>query len=144
MDHKWLETSSPWRVGATITRAAEQRHVTQPQFSRRIRANSGSGADLVNRAGMPLALTAAVEVVARGTQRAVVNQPTRVHPPSGAGSRLPGRRAHASTAVPGGWHKAHRAGDFQLRLLTGSIAEGATLLEPAPTFCSFTHPPACR
>ena len=38
MDHKWLEDFIALARERSFSRAAEQRHVTQPQFSRRIRA----------------------------------------------------------------------------------------------------------
>ena len=38
VDHKWLEDFIALARERSFSRAAEQRHVTQPQFSRRIRA----------------------------------------------------------------------------------------------------------
>ena len=38
MDHKWLEDFLALARERSFSRAAELRHVTQPQFSRRIRA----------------------------------------------------------------------------------------------------------
>ena len=74
MDHKWLEDFIALARERSFSRAAEQRHVTQPQCSRRIRAlELWVGADLVNRAGMPLALTAAGEELLPVARRAVVS-----------------------------------------------------------------------
>ncbi len=74
MDHKWLEDFIALARERSFSRAAQQRHVTQPQFSRRIRAlELWVGADLVNRAGMPLGLTPAGEALLPVASRAVAN-----------------------------------------------------------------------
>jgi DNA-binding transcriptional LysR family regulator len=149
MDHKWLEDFIALARERSFSRAAEQRHVTQPQFSRRIRAlELWVGADLINRAGMPLALTAAGEELLPVARRAV-DQPerhARAHPPCPHGLdwvTLATGRTLSRTAVPGWLARVKRAtGDFRLRLLTGSIAEGATVLEQggADFLLSYTHP----
>ena len=74
VDHKWLEDFIALARERSFSRAAEQRHVTQPQFSRRIRAlELWVGADLINRAGMPLSLTAAGEALLPVASRAVAS-----------------------------------------------------------------------
>ncbi|MFO1244738.1 MAG: LysR substrate-binding domain-containing protein [Ramlibacter sp.] len=149
MDHKWLEDFIALARERSFSRAAEQRHVTQPQFSRRIRAlELWVGADLVNRAGMPLALTAAGEELLPVARRAVVSlTDTRARIRHAQGGldwvTLATGRTLSRTAVPGWLARVKPiAGDFRLRLLTGSIAEGATLLEQggADFLLSFTHP----
>ncbi len=149
VDHKWLEDFIALARERSFSRAAEQRHVTQPQFSRRIRAlELWVGADLINRAGMPLSLTPAGEELLPVARRAVDGL-------NGTRERI--RHAHTGldwvtlatgrtlsrTAVPGWLARVKRAtGDFRLRLLTGSIAEGATVLEQggADFLLSYTHP----
>ncbi len=149
MDHKWLEDFIALARERSFSRAAEQRHVTQPQFSRRIRAlELWAGADLVNRAGMPLALTAAGELllpVARRTVAGLNDARARIRHAQGGLDwvTLATGRTLSRTAVPGWLARVKQiTGDFRLRLLTGSIAEGATALEQggADFLLSFTHP----
>lgn len=149
VDHKWLEDFIALARERSFSRAAEQRHVTQPQFSRRIRAlELWVGADLINRAGMPLALTAAGEALLPVASRAVASlndARERIRHAQGGLDwvTLATGRTLSRTAVPGWLARVKRAtGDFRLRLVTGSIAEGATALEQggADFLLSFTHP----
>ena len=60
MDLAWLEDFLALVDSGNFSRAAEARHMTQPAFSRRIRAlEEWVGAPLFDRAGQPVALTAA-------------------------------------------------------------------------------------
>lgn len=60
METKWLEDFVVLAACGSFSRAARQRHVTQPAFSRRIRAlESWLGVELVDRGTYPMALTAA-------------------------------------------------------------------------------------
>ena len=58
MDIKWLEDFLALAETRNFSRAAAQRNVTQPAFSRRIRAlESWLGNELFDRAAYPTALT---------------------------------------------------------------------------------------
>ena len=149
MDHKWLEDFVVLARERSFSRAAELRHVTQPQFSRRIRAlELWAGTDLVNRAGVPLSLTPAGDEVLQVARRVVgnladVRARIRQHEPGLDWVTLATGRTLSRTTVPGWLQRVRRgAGEFRLRILTGSIHEGATALEQggADFPLSFTHP----
>ena len=60
MEIKWLEDFLSLVETRSFSRSAEQRHVTQPAFSRRIRAlEAWLGADLIDRTSYPTKLTPA-------------------------------------------------------------------------------------
>ncbi|OWY39066.1 LysR family transcriptional regulator [Xenophilus sp. AP218F] len=60
METRWLEDFLVLADTGSFTRSAELRHLTQPAFSRRIRAlESWMGADLIDRTTYPTRLTAA-------------------------------------------------------------------------------------
>ncbi|MDX3907820.1 MAG: LysR family transcriptional regulator [Pigmentiphaga sp.] len=62
MEAKWLEDFIALAETRSFSRAAEQRHITQPAFSRRIQAlEAWVGTDLVDRAVYPTRLTPAGE-----------------------------------------------------------------------------------
>ncbi len=62
MEFKWLEDFLSLAETGSFSRSAEQRHVTQPAFSRRIRAlESWLGVALVDRSAYPTRLTRAGE-----------------------------------------------------------------------------------
>ncbi len=149
MDHKWLEDFIPLARERSFSRAAELRHVTQPQFSRRVRAlELWAGADLVNRAVVPLGLTAAGEELLPVARRAVAGLAdvrARIRHAQGGLDwvTLATGRTLSRTAVPSWLARVKRvSGEFRLRILTGSIHEGATALEQgaADFLLSFTHP----
>ena len=149
MDHKWLEDFVALARERNFSRAAELRHVTQPQFSRRIRAlELWVGADLVNRAGVPLALTAAGEELLPVARRAISglnDARNRIRHVQGGLDwvTLATGRTLSRTAVPAWLARVKRkTGAFRLRIMTGSIHEGATALEhgTADFLLSFTHP----
>lgn len=72
MDIKYLEDFQVLADTRSFSRAAELRHVTQPAFSRRIKAiENWLGAPLVDRGRYPLALTAAGEAFLERTQEMV-------------------------------------------------------------------------
>ena len=72
MDHKWLEDFLMLARGRYFSNAAALRHVTLPQFSRRIRAlELWAGAELINRSGVPISLTPAGETLLAGSKLAV-------------------------------------------------------------------------
>lgn len=149
MDHKWLEDFIALARERSFSRAAESRHVTQPQFSRRIRAlELWVGVDLVNRAGMPLELTAAGEAFLPAARRAtegLADVRARIRHAQGGMEwvTLATGRTLSRTAVPA-WlaQVKHRVSDFRLRIVTGSIHEGVVALDQggADFLLSFTHP----
>ncbi|MBX3652953.1 MAG: LysR family transcriptional regulator [Ramlibacter sp.] len=149
MDHKWLEDFVTLAAERSFSRAAELRHVTQPQFSRRIRAlELWAGTDLVNRAGMPLELTAAGQEflgVARRAVESLGHARARIRHAQGGleGITLATGRSLALTAVPD-WLDAmtRAAGAFRLRMMTGSVHDGVLALEQggADFLLSFAHP----
>ena len=58
MNFTWLEDFLALASSGNFSRAAEERHMTQPAFSRRIRAlEEWIGADLFNRSTQPATLT---------------------------------------------------------------------------------------
>ena len=62
MDTKWLEDFVSLAETRSFSRSAQQRHVTQPAFSRRIQAlEAWAGIDLVDRSSYPTRLTPAGE-----------------------------------------------------------------------------------
>ncbi|MEM5475699.1 LysR family transcriptional regulator [Pacificibacter sp. AS14] len=63
MDIEWLKDFEALVAQKNFSRAAEERYVSQPAFSRRIRAlEEGVGVKLINRQTLPLSLTPAGEV----------------------------------------------------------------------------------
>jgi DNA-binding transcriptional LysR family regulator len=149
MDHKWLEDFLMLARERNFSKAAALRHVTQPQFSRRIRAlELWAGAELVNRAGVPLVLTPAGETLlasARVSVGALAEARERIRRLQGGSNwtTLFTGRTLSRTVVPLWLAKVRQAlGDVQLRLLTGSIHEGAVALEQggADFLLCFSHP----
>lgn len=149
MDHKWLEDFVLLARERSFSKAAQLRHVTQPQFSRRIRAlELWAGADLVNRSGVPLSLTPAGEELlplARRTVDGLNDARTRIRQSSHSLDwvTLATGRTLSRTVVPQWLARVKKAvGDVRLRIVTGSIHEVATALEQgsADFLLSFTHP----
>ena len=149
MDHKWLEDFLALARERNFSKAAAVRHVTQPQFSRRIRAlELWAGAELVNRAGVPLALTPAGDTLlssARVSINALAEARSRIRRLQGGGNwtTLFTSRTLSRTVVPRWLAKVRlQLGDIQLRLMTGSIHDGAIALEQggADLLLSFAHP----
>jgi len=149
MDHKWLEDFVELARERSFSKAAQVRHVTQPQFSRRIRAlELWAGAELVNRAGIPLSLTAAGEEllpVARRTVSSLADTRARIRQSSQAMDwvTLATGRTLSRTTVPPWMTRVRReTKGLRLRIVTGSIHEGATLLEQgsADFLLAFSHP----
>ncbi len=149
MDHKWLEDFIALARERSFSKAADTRHVTQPQFSRRIRSlELWAGTDLVNRATVPLSLTAAGEELLAVSRQSVTSlSDLRARLRSGQDNvgwvTLATGRTLARTAVPAWFTQTRRvAGEYRLRLITGSIADGVTALEQgnADFLLSYTHP----
>ncbi len=149
MDHKWLEDFLTLARERNFSKAAALRHVTQPQFSRRIRAlELWSGAELVNRSSVPLVLTPAGETLlgsARVCVTTLAESRERIRRLDGGGSwtTLFTGRTLSRTVVPRWLAKVRQQlGDIQLRLMTGSIHDGAIALEQggADFLICFSHP----
>ena len=63
METRWLEDFIVLAESGSFTRSAQARHLTQPAFSRRIKAlESWVGCDLIDRSSYPTRLTSAGEV----------------------------------------------------------------------------------
>ena len=149
MDHKWLEDFLILARERNFSKAAVLRHVTQPQFSRRIRAlELWAGAELVNRASVPIALTPAGDMLLAGSKVAVhalADARERIANLGGGcnWTTLFTGRTLSRTVVPQWLAKVRKQlGDIQLRLMTGSIHDGAIALEQggADFLLSFAHP----
>ena len=149
MDHKWLEDFLMLARERNFSKAAALRHVTQPQFSRRIRAlELWAGAELVNRAGVPIGLTPAGDTLlaaAKTSSHALADAKERIARLQGGGNwtTLFTGRTLSRTVVPLLLAKVRkRLGDIPMRLMTGSIHDGAIALEQggADFLLSFAHP----
>jgi DNA-binding transcriptional LysR family regulator len=63
METRWLEDFIVLAESGSFTRSAQARHLTQPAFSRRIKAlENWAGCDLIDRSSYPTRLTPAGEV----------------------------------------------------------------------------------
>lgn len=72
MDIKWIEDFLSLAQTRNFTRSAEDRNVTQPAFSRRIRSlEAWVGADLIDRSSYPLTLTAAGKLFRDSSEEAM-------------------------------------------------------------------------
>ena len=153
MDHKWLEDFVTLARERNFSKAAVLRHVTQPQFSRRIRAlELWAGAELVNRASVPITLTPAGDMLLSSSKvavRALAEARERIANLGGGGNwtTLFTGRTLSRTVVPQWLARVRRqlvelGDDVQLRLMTGSIHDGAIALEQggADFLLSFAHP----
>jgi LysR family transcriptional regulator, hypochlorite-specific transcription factor HypT len=150
IDHKWLEDFIALARERSFSKAALVRHVTQPQFSRRIRAlELWLGADIVNRANAPLTLTDAGEQllpIARNTTTALADIQGRVQSAQRSGDWvvLATGRTLSRTWVPV-WVQSLRrtmGAQIKLRLITGSINDAVVALEQghADFMLSYSHP----
>jgi DNA-binding transcriptional LysR family regulator len=74
METRWLEDFMVLAESGSFTRSAQARHLTQPAFSRRIKAlESWVGCDLIDRSSYPTRLTPAGEVF-QGQAVTMLNQ----------------------------------------------------------------------
>jgi LysR family transcriptional regulator, hypochlorite-specific transcription factor HypT len=153
MDTKWLDDFLMLARERNFSKAAALRHVTQPQFSRRIRSlELWAGAELVDRSGVPITLTAAGETLLASSKVAVnalMDAKERIAHSQGSGAwvTLFTGRTLARTVVPALMAKvrqqlARLGEEVPLRLLTGSIHDGVIALEQggADFLLSFAHP----
>lgn len=150
MDHKWLDDFLLLARERNFSKAAARRHVTQPQFSRRIRAlELWAGAELVNRSSIPVTLTPAGETLLAGSKvavQALADARERIAHLDGGGNwtTLFTGRTLSRTVVPR-WLanvRAQLGDDVPVRLMTGSIHDGVIALEQggADLLLSFAHP----
>ena len=149
MDHKWLDDFLMLARERNFSKAAALRHVTQPQFSRRIRAlELWAGAELINRSSVPIALTPAGDTLLAGSKVAVnalLDARERIAHLGGGGNwtTLFTGRTLSRTVVPMLLAKVRKQlGDVPVRLMTGSIHDGVIALEQggADFLLSFAHP----
>ena len=149
MDHKWLDDFLMLARDRNFSKAAALRHVTQPQFSRRIRAlELWAGAELINRSSVPIALTPAGDTLLAGSKVAVnalLDARERIAHLGGGGNwtTLFTGRTLSRTVVPMLLAKVRKQlGDVPVRLMTGSIHDGVIALEQggADFLLSFAHP----
>ena len=149
MDHKWLEDLLMLARERNFSKAAALRHVTQPQFSRRIRAlELWAGAELVNRSSVPVTLTAAGDTLLTSSKLAVnalADARERIAHLGGGGhwTTIFTGRTLSRTVVPLLLAKVRmQLGDVPVRLITGSIHDGVVALEQggADFLLSFAHP----
>ncbi len=150
IDYKWLEDFIALARERSFSKAAVSRHVTQPQFSRRIRAlELWLGSDVVNRANAPLTLTDAGEQllpVARNTTTALADLHGRINSSQRGGDWvvLATGRTLSRTWVPL-WVQSLRrtmGAPIKLRLITGSISDAVVALEHghADFMLCYSHP----
>ena len=150
IDYKWLEDFIALARERSFSKAAVSRHVTQPQFSRRIRAlELWLGADVVNRANILLTLTDAGEQllpVARNTTTALADLHSRINSSQRGGDWvvLATGRTLSRTWMPP-WVQSLRrtmGAPIKLRLMTGSINNAVTALEQghADFLLCYSHP----
>ena len=149
MDHKWLEDLLMLAQERSFSKAAQLRHVTQPQFSRRIRSlELWAGTSLVDRSSVPISLTPAGDTLLSAAQRALdgLNE-TRARIGQARHGRgwvtIASGRTLSRTAIPDWLARTKAAtGEFKLRIQTGSIAEGVAALEQGGVdfLLSYSHP----
>ncbi|BAL22442.1 LysR family transcriptional regulator [Azoarcus sp. KH32C] len=151
MELKWLEDFLSLAETGSFSRSAEQRHVTQPAFSRRIRAlESWLGVALIDRSTYPTTLTPAGEAFKSSATDLVA----RVHSARAqARSQLPDSPGDLVFAVP---HTLAFAffprwlaglmgefGDIGSRLVAGNVHDAVmTLVEGGCDLLLCYHHPA--
>jgi LysR family transcriptional regulator, hypochlorite-specific transcription factor HypT len=148
MDHKWLDDLVLLARERSFSKAAALRHVTQPQFSRRIRAlELWAGAELVNRVGVPLSLTAAGEALlpaARSATHTLLDARERIRRAQGGHSwvTLATGRTLSRALLPRLFAAAQKRAEFQLRVITGSLHDMVIALEQggADLLLCYAHP----
>jgi DNA-binding transcriptional LysR family regulator len=150
MNLSWLEDFLALAATGNFSRAAEERHMTQPAFSRRIRAlEEWLGAELFDRSSQPARLTAAgdwlrpqaQEVLAR-----VAQLPPQARAVAAAGAttlRLAATHALSFTFVPR-WLQAleAQAGGGPTRLVSDVLQHCEALLLQREVQFVIAHAPA--
>lgn len=136
MDHKWLEDFLMLARERSFSKAAALRYVTQPQLSRRIRSlELWCGAELVNRSSVPLSLTPEGDSLLSAARSSVqvlndIRERIRQSHNGDPWVTVFTGRTLSCTALPR-WlgQVRQRLGSIQLRIMTGSLHDGAVALE---------------
>lgn len=150
MNLSWLEDFLALASAGNFSRAAEERHMTQPAFSRRIRAlEEWLGADLFDRRSQPARLTAAgdwlrpqaEELLARLAR--IPGEAQAVAEAQAATLRLAATHALSFTFVPG-WLQALEAHTRQgpIRLVSDVLDRCQALLQQRQVQFVIAHAPA--
>ena len=150
MNLSWLEDFLALAATGNFSRAAEERHMTQPAFSRRVRAlEEWLGVDLFDRSSQPARLTAAGEWL-RPQAEDVLARVARLPPEARAVSeahagtlRLAATHALSFSFVPG-WLQsleAHAA-DGPVRLVSDVLQRCEALLLQREVQFVVAHAPA--
>lgn len=129
MELNWLEDFLTLAATGNFSRAAEARHVTQPAFSRRIRAlETWIGAPLFNRTTGGVEMTPAGEALRPGAEeivrrvRHVAQDVREIAGQSTASLRFAATHALSFTFFPGWMRDLEREGVFgPLRLISDSM-----------------------
>ncbi len=139
----------------SFVRAAELRHVTHPAFGRRIQAlEAWAGVPLINRTNSPVSLTAQGELLLKTAaqvteqlertrltiQQEVLGNQAKVRIATGrslARTLVADWLASLNKTKPSLFHQ-----ETQIQIVTGMMAEMATLLEQGKTdfLCCYEHP----
>jgi DNA-binding transcriptional LysR family regulator len=148
MQTAWLEDLLALGATRSFSAAAEQRHLTQPAFGRRINSlEQWAGATLVERRRAPVALTAAGERLLQFAQEAVPGLAQARHDLQGLGhgntvTLVTGRTLARTIAADWLARSRRKLGDSQVRIRTGSMAETLQWLErgEAEFMLAYHHP----
>ena len=150
MNLSWLEDFLALAASGNFSRAAEERHMTQPAFSRRIRAlEEWLGTDLFDRSMQPARLTAAGQWLQPQAQEllarvAAMPPQARAHAEANATTlRLAATHALSFSFVPR-WLQsleAHTAGG-PIRLVSDVLARCEALLAQRQVQFVIAHAPA--
>ena len=150
MNLSWLEDFLALAVSGNFSRAAEERHMTQPAFSRRVRAlEEWLGVDLFDRSMQPARLTAAGEWF-RPQAEDLLSRVARLPPEARATAeasastlRLAATHALSFTFVPH-WLQALQAYTSRgpIRLVSDVLQHCETLLAKHEVQFVIAHAPA--
>lgn len=150
MNLSWLEDFLALAASGHFSRAAEERHMTQPAFSRRIRAlEEWLGVDLFDRSMQPARLTAAGEWLRPQAEELLARvaglppQACALAEANAATLRLAATHALSFTFVPR-WLQslqAHTAGG-PIRLVSDGLARCEALLRERQVQFVIAHAPA--
>lgn len=150
MNLSWLEDFLALAAGGNFSRAAEERHMTQPAFSRRIRAlEEWLAVDLFDRSSQPARLTAAGEWLRPQAQELLARvarlpgEARAVAEANAATLRLAATHALSFTFVPG-WLQAlePHAGRGPIRLVSDVLQHCEALLLQRQVQFLIAHAPA--
>ncbi|NML48143.1 LysR family transcriptional regulator [Ramlibacter sp. G-1-2-2] len=147
MNLSWLEDFLALAASGNFSRAAQERHMTQPAFSRRIRAlEEWLGAELFDRSSQPARLTAAGEwlrPIAQDLLARVARLPGEARAVAEAHSstlRLAATHALSFSFVPG-WLQALQA-NGPIQLVSDVLQRCEALLQQRQVQFVVAHAPA--